>query len=63
VREAYCDFVDAMETPQEVVTHVCELEAAGLTQVLLLPPTDFAPKVLTDFATKHFPMLAVPTVA
>ncbi|MGD9893494.1 MAG: LLM class flavin-dependent oxidoreductase [Dehalococcoidia bacterium] len=101
VWEAYCDFVDAMETPperryqqihlghcsflveeearfvtpngiraaglagtpEEIVAHLRELEAAGLTQVLLLPPTEHAPKVLTDFATRVFPLLGVPAAA
>jgi alkanesulfonate monooxygenase SsuD/methylene tetrahydromethanopterin reductase-like flavin-dependent oxidoreductase (luciferase family) len=97
VWEAYCDFVDQMETPperryqqihlghcsflveeearfvtprliraaglagtpREIVAQVNELEAAGLTQVLLLPPTAYAPKVITDFAEKVFPLLNV----
>jgi alkanesulfonate monooxygenase SsuD/methylene tetrahydromethanopterin reductase-like flavin-dependent oxidoreductase (luciferase family) len=101
VWEAYCDFVDAMETPperryqqihlghcsflvdeearfvtpngiraaglagtpREIVAQIRGLEAAGLTQILLLPPTAHASKVLTDFATRVFPLLAVPAVA
>lgn len=44
-------------TPEQIVGQVRELEAAGLSRILLLPPVPFQRKVLTDFAEKVMPRL------
>ncbi len=44
-------------TPEQIVGQVRELEAAGLSRILLLPPVPFQRKVLTDFAEKVMPLL------
>lgn len=44
-------------TPEQIVTQIHELERAGLTRLLLLPPVPEQRKVLTDFAEKVLPLL------
>ncbi|MEO8538263.1 MAG: LLM class flavin-dependent oxidoreductase [bacterium] len=44
-------------TPQQIVAQVQELERAGLTRILLLPPVPEQRKVLIDFAEKVLPLL------
>ena len=44
-------------TPQQIVEQIRELERAGLTRILLLPPVPVQRKVITDFAEKVMPML------
>ena len=50
-------------TPQEIATRLGECAAAGLTQVLLYSPLEHAPKIITDFAEKVFPLLAPSSIA
>jgi alkanesulfonate monooxygenase SsuD/methylene tetrahydromethanopterin reductase-like flavin-dependent oxidoreductase (luciferase family) len=44
-------------TPEQIAAQVRELERAGLTRMLLLPPVSQARKVLTDFAEKVMPLI------
>jgi 5,10-methylenetetrahydromethanopterin reductase len=44
-------------TPGQIVEQVRELERAGLTRLLLLPPVPVQRKVITDFAEKVMPLL------
>lgn len=44
-------------TPQQIVEQIRELEAAGLTRLLLLPPVPVQRKVVRDFAEKVMPLL------
>jgi alkanesulfonate monooxygenase SsuD/methylene tetrahydromethanopterin reductase-like flavin-dependent oxidoreductase (luciferase family) len=42
-------------TPDQILSQIGELERAGLTRILLLPPVPQQRKVLTDFAEKVLP--------
>lgn len=44
-------------TPRELADQLAQLEAAGLSQVMLLPPTATKDKILRDVGTKVLPLL------
>jgi alkanesulfonate monooxygenase SsuD/methylene tetrahydromethanopterin reductase-like flavin-dependent oxidoreductase (luciferase family) len=50
-------------TPDQIIEQINELERAGLTRMLLLPPVPQQRKVLTDFAEKVMPLMKKSTAA
>ncbi|MFQ5381658.1 MAG: hypothetical protein ACE5EF_08550, partial [Dehalococcoidia bacterium] len=44
-------------TAEEISSKVRELERAGVTQIMLIPPVPLAGKILRDFASEVFPLL------
>lgn len=73
VHEGHCSWVTAAErrfvtpagiksshlwgTPEQILGQIEELERAGLTRLLLLPPVPVQRKVITDFAEKVMPLM------